>query len=151
QMKGVNFDARMTQFSDCLVTSYLGESGAVLRALSDAAFLCHVILRAGYLPRGAVTLGRLYHDDVVVYGQALIEAADLEKFHVDTPRIIVTPAVMAFLQGELQAAGLPELEQAYVRDDGSGPFVHILGSEWPFLKKELKQEQAGELHGSGIQ
>ncbi len=150
QTKGVNFDARMSQFSDCLVTSYLPETGAVFRALADAAFLGHVMLRAGYLPRGAITLGRLHHDDVVVFGQGLIEAVELEKDQVDTPRILVTDSVMGLLRGELATADLTELEPAYIRDMGNGPFVHILGPEWPFLKKERVQEKAGELHGDGI-
>jgi hypothetical protein len=151
ETRGVTFDARMTQFSDCLVTSYLPTEGAVLRTLSDAAFLSHVILRAGYLPRGAITLGRLYHDDVVVYGQALVEAAELEKNAVQTPRILIAAQVMSMLRRELDEAGVPELEQAYVLDDGAGPYVHVLGAEWPFLKKERLQEEAGEFHGNAIQ
>src|ERR1700733_1557380 len=57
---GTSYDTRMSCFSDCLVVSYRCEPGATLRALWDAAYLGHVIIRPGYLPRGAMTVGKLY-------------------------------------------------------------------------------------------
>lgn len=147
---GTTYDARMSCFSDCLVVSYRCEPGATLRALWDAAFLGHVIIRPGYLPRGALTVGKLYHDDVVVYGGALVEAAELEKSAVSTPRIMITQRCMELVRADLSRAGSAELESDYIRDDGSGPFVHVLGREWSFLEKERQREQAGELHGEGV-
>ena len=147
---GTSYDARMSRFSDCLVVSYKCEPGATLRALSDAAFLGQVIVRPGYLPRGAMTVGRLYHDDVVVYGGALVEAANLESSVVSTPRIAITERCMEFVRADFSRDGSSDLQEDFIRDYGSGPFVHILGREWPFLKKERQQEQAGELHGDGV-
>jgi hypothetical protein len=147
---GTAFDARMTHFSDCLVISYLPEPNAALRALWDAAFLGHVLLRPGYLPRGVITFGRLHHDDMVVYGAALVEAACLEKHDVITPRIMITDSVMKLVRVDLERSAVPKPESAYVRDNGSGPFVHILGKEWSFLQKERELEKAGELEGDGM-
>lgn len=147
---GTSYDARMSCFSDCLVVSYRCESGATLRALSDAAFLGQVFVRPGYLPRGAMTVGKLYHDDVVVNGGALVEAAKLESLVVSTPRIAITERCMELIRADLAAVGASDQHEHFVQDDGSGPFVHILGREWPFLEKERQQEQAGELHGEGI-
>lgn len=147
---GTSYDARMSCFSDCLVVSYRCQPGATLRALWDAAFLGQVIIRPGYLPRGVLTVGKLYHDDVVVYGGALVEAADLEKSAVSTPRIMVTQRCMELVRTDLSRDGSADLERDFIRDDGSSPFVHVLGSEWSFLKEERRQEQAGELQGDGI-
>jgi hypothetical protein len=147
---GTTHDARMHCFSDSLVVSYQAEPGAALRALSDAAFLGHVIIRAGYLPRGVITVGKLYHDDMVVFGGALVEAAELEKTHVSTPRIAITEPFMRIVRVDLSREGAQGLEEKYIHDQGSGPFVHILGRAWPFLEKERGQEQAGDLHGEGM-
>lgn len=146
----VNHDARMTYFSDCLVTSYAPSPSAALRALWDAAFLGHVILRPGYLPRGAITLGPLFHDDDIVYGRALVEAVELERDTVKTPRVLITTPVLEFVRKALAEADQTELETSYVRDDGDGPYVHILGPDWSFLEEERARERAGELHGEGI-
>jgi hypothetical protein len=148
--RGTSHDARMSCFSDCLVVSYRCEPGATLRALWDAAFLGHVIIRPGYLPRGAMTVGKLYHDDVVVYGSALVEAAKLEENVVSTPRIAITDRCMELIHADLSREGASDLLEDFVRDCGSGPFVHVLGREWSFLKKERQQEQAGEMHGEGV-
>jgi hypothetical protein len=147
---GTTYDARMSCFSDCLVVSYRCEPGATLRALADAAFLGQVIIRPGYVPRGVMTVGKLYHDDVVVYGGALVEAAELEKSVVLTPRIAITERCMALIGADFSRRSASNLKEDFIRDDGSGPFVHILGREWPFLQKERRQEQAGELHGDGV-
>jgi hypothetical protein len=147
---GTSYDARMSCFSDCLVVSYRCEPGATLRALSDAAFLGQVIIRPGYLPRGAMTVGKLYHDDVVVYGGALVEAAALESSIVSTPRIAITERCMELVRADFSREGTSDHQDDFIRDYGSGPFVHVLGREWPFLEKERRQEQAGELHGDGV-
>jgi hypothetical protein len=124
---GTSYDARMSCFSDCLVVSYRCEPGAALRALWDAAFLGHVIIRPGYLPRGAMTVGKLYHDDVVVYGSALVEAADLEENVVSTPRIAITDRCMELICADFSREGASDLLEDFIRDYGSGPFVHVLG------------------------
>jgi hypothetical protein len=97
-----------------------------------------------------MTVGKLYHDDVVVYGSALVEAAELEGNVVSTPRIAITDRCMEIIRADLSREGASDLLEDYIRDYGSGPFVHVLGREWSFLKKERQQEQAGELHGAGV-
>ncbi len=39
----------------------------------------------------------------------------------------------------------------YVRDLGSGPFVHILGEDWPFLREIQKKVERGIYGTDGIQ
>jgi hypothetical protein len=45
----------------------------------------------------------------------------------------------------------PESAHSCIRDDGDGPYVHILSKEWSFLHREKAEEQAGQYEGSGIQ
>jgi len=97
-----------------------------------------------------MTVGKLYHDDLVVYGGALVAAAKLESSVVSTPRIAITERCMELVRAELSRLSASDLQQDFIRDYGSGPFVHVLGREWPFLDKERRQEQARELHGEGV-
>lgn len=50
----------------------------------------------------------------------------------------------------ISGEGPQDMERDFIRDEGSGPFLRVLGREWPFLENERKQEQAGELHGEGV-
>jgi hypothetical protein len=49
-------------------------------------------LRLGLLMRGAATIGRLYRGNGVVFGEALIEAVQLEKRTANYPRVILSSA-----------------------------------------------------------
>jgi hypothetical protein len=68
---------RVTQFSDWI------------NIIKDIFVLQLNLLRHGFLIRGAVTVGDLYHDDQFCFGPALIEAAELEKLAM-YPRVILT-------------------------------------------------------------
>ena len=57
---------------------------------------------------------------------------------------------MELIRADLSREGASDLLEHFIRDYGSGPFVHVLGPEWSFLKKERRQEQAGEIHGEGV-
>lgn len=81
---------RVTQFSDCVVVSYLkGDFIGWMNIIKDIFVLQLNLLRHGFLIRGAVTVGDLYHDDQFCFGPALIEAAELEKLAM-YPRVILT-------------------------------------------------------------
>jgi hypothetical protein len=125
----LKFDARLTQVSDSLVMSYRIERGAFGRAISHAAFLGNVCVRRGYLPRGIITTGKLVHDGDRLYGEGLVDAYKVEQSRVIDPRIAVDARVMEQFRGESPQAG------QFMRNRGSGEFVHILGPGWPFLKE----------------
>jgi hypothetical protein len=148
--RGVRFDHRITPFSDCLVMSYEPTPGASLRAIADAAFIGQLILRPGYLPRGAITLGSLVHDDAVVFGEGLVRAYGLETRVVDTPRIVITDEVLRLVHNDLAQEQPSDSVDLYVRDLGTGPFVHVLGSKWPFLEEEREKQRTGVYTGDGI-
>jgi hypothetical protein len=129
--KGVRHDARMTCFSDCIALSYNFEVGSVLRAMSDAAFVSLVALGGGYLPRGAITLGKLIHTDDLIFGRGLNDAAYAEKNAV-VPKIV--------LSNECRDVAMREIENLngdvwqFIRADCSSSYVHVLGTAWPHIK-----------------
>jgi hypothetical protein len=57
------------------------------------------MLAQGFFVRGAVVKGHLYHDDKMVFGEALIRAYNLEQNVVVFPRVMVTSPVYADLPG----------------------------------------------------
>ena len=76
----VKTSKRVTQFSDSIVVSYeLTEPGAVFDMLYDIYMLQIELIQHGFLVRGAIAIGKLFHDDEIVFGPALVEAAELEK------------------------------------------------------------------------
>ena len=80
---------QVTQFSDSIVVSYtLDEKSAVFDMLYDMYFLQIELVQRGILVRGAITSGKLFHDKQIVFGPALVEAAELEKLAM-YPRVIL--------------------------------------------------------------
>lgn len=83
-------DLRSQTISDAIAVSTLVESSRGLPQLFNTlGFLCIDLLRLGYLLRGAIVKGELYHDDQVVFGNGLVKAHDLERDEVDFPRIMI--------------------------------------------------------------
>ena len=86
----------ITAFSDCMVLSFSDKDQTdskiswynlilnIIGILQDFAYkmLCH-----GFLVRGAITSGKLFHERGVVLGPALIEAYELESKRAIIPRI----------------------------------------------------------------
>jgi hypothetical protein len=82
-------------FSDSLVVSMPDSFGYMIFGLLSS--VCSGILRSGFLTRGAVTIGSLYHAENAVFGPALVEAVGLEREAV-YPRIICSPKLLNHLE-----------------------------------------------------
>jgi len=52
---------------------------------------------AGYFVRGAITVGELYMDDIIIYGNGAIEAYETESKEAKYPRIILTQSAKDML------------------------------------------------------
>ena len=65
----------------------LGGFGRLLRSIAASA------LRLGFLIRGGATIGKLYHSQGVVFGEAMIEAFELESRVAVYPRVLVSPRI----------------------------------------------------------
>jgi len=90
---------------------------AALRELTLAS------LRAGYFTRGALCKGLLYHDETMVFGEALVKAYRLESEIVRFPRIMLTKDVVDdALLSDRKDDFAEHIKQA---DDGPY-FLHVL-------------------------
>ena len=88
------FQRRMTFFSDCAVISYGLHKFSMRQLLFDLTTIAFNLAGLGYLLRGGVTIGKLYHDDDIVLGPALVEAYTLESKIAINPRIILGNGVL---------------------------------------------------------
>ena len=86
---------KVTQFSDSITVSYnLSEESAVYHLLNDTYMLQIDLLRWGISVRGGIAIGKLYHDEKLVFGPALVEAVELEKYAI-YPRVILSKEIIA--------------------------------------------------------
>lgn len=90
-----------------------------LRIAGVAATLIVDLLRMGWLTRGAIVIGSLYHKDNVIFGPALLEAVDMEQITC-FPRVQVSPGAMAHLAEFTGDAR----EQPIIRDHLGVPVVN---------------------------
>lgn len=80
----------MTQFSDCIVMSVYDDrigKGHLEQALN---ILTSRLAHSGFLVRGGVVKGFIYHTDDLVFGPALNEAYKLESTVAYSPRVILS-------------------------------------------------------------
>lgn len=70
--------------------------GAVRRVLVAASLFQYFVLDTiGVLVRGGITIGELYIDNMMVWGQALVDAYRIESQTAIYPRIVVDPKLIA--------------------------------------------------------
>ncbi len=50
-------------------------------------------LRYGFLMRGAITIGDFFHNEILVYGKALVYAVEMEEKNAIYPRVIATDEI----------------------------------------------------------
>lgn len=86
-------EIRSQSISDAVALS-TDKTGAGLAALFDALETLSIdLLCQGYFLRGAIVRGRLYHDDHMIFGDALVRAWTFENEIARYPRIIVPQEV----------------------------------------------------------
>jgi hypothetical protein len=115
---------RTQSISDAVAISVVPTVPGMLQLFSTLETLALALLAGGYFTRGAITKGRLYHDDTTVFGEALIQAYDLEQNVVQYPRIMITSdaAAIANETDKLSAACRNHIRAA---DDGPR-YLHVL-------------------------
>jgi hypothetical protein len=86
---------KVSQFSDSVVVSYRAtEDGGLDNMLRDVLRLQLQLIHRKILVRGAITLGKLYHQRDFVFGPALNEAVELEGW-ANYPRVIADRDLLA--------------------------------------------------------
>ena len=98
----------------------------------------------GFFVRGAIAVGELYMDDIVVFGVEFIEACKAEKSLARDPRIILTDSAKEAVKKHLKYYGDPSYSpqaSCLLKDCDGQYFVNyldtIINEEWYILKKEL--------------
>lgn len=125
----------VTAFSDNIVVSYpsLGDETSVpseipahLRIEAHwAKFMCQdairilsgvaeMGLRIGVLIRGGFSFGPLYHENGVVFGEAMVDAYQLESKHAVHPRVLVSDRIIERL------TGIPDADRTFLLQDTDG-------------------------------
>lgn len=78
--KNLNADTQITQVSDCLIISRLEtEKGGIYNMLFDCAFAIHLLVEKGFLCRGSIKVGKMYHKENTIFGEAYNEAYKAES------------------------------------------------------------------------
>ena len=90
--KGIEF----SHFSDYFAISAPVDHGeAVFKILS---WRISNLLQSGFIVRGGVTVGHLYHSPKIIFGPALVKAVDIEK-DAGFPRLLCSHGLIEHLDG----------------------------------------------------
>ena len=118
---------QITQFSDSIVVSYrVTERSAVFWLLNAIAFCVVRLVELGFLVRGGVTAGRVYHSARHVLGPAMNEAYRLESQVAKYPRVVIDPKLLSIARRARNEDHSAHDEEEYVRNfmtrDADGQF-----------------------------
>lgn len=100
---GVRYKAEITSFSDCIAISVPLSNSFQGGAIWDSALisiqkhvsqLFSIALEKGFLVRGAIEIGELYHANHMIFGEALVKAY-LQEQKATYPRIVLTDNCLA--------------------------------------------------------
>lgn len=73
-------DTQVITASDCVIISRrVDERGGIYQMLWDCDFATHLLIKRGFLCRGGIAVGDLYHNGNLIFGPAYLEALRMEK------------------------------------------------------------------------
>lgn len=87
-------------FSDCFVCSMPSEFAS--RLCIRASHIIRDFLSQGFLVRGGLSVGELYHKDQIVFGSALVKAYEIENKEAIFPRVLIDSSLISCLNGGLE-------------------------------------------------
>ncbi|MBI3699426.1 MAG: hypothetical protein HY242_03135 [Afipia sp.] len=125
-------DFRTQSISDAVaISANVNREGLIeiLRALENLTLR---LLDKGYFIRGGLVKGRLFHDENVVFGDALVEAFRIESQVARFPRVMATRAVLLDFQQYVAEDEGGSLEDWIKQSDDGPMFVHTLRSTSQF-------------------
>lgn len=94
----------VTQFSDSIVISVSDDQHGQSALINALYLLTSNLIQYGFLIRGAIVRGGIYHNDGIIFGQGLIDAYELEKKSC-FPRIILSEELANEWSGREQLDG----------------------------------------------
>jgi len=117
-----NADLRAQSISDAVAVSAIATREGLSVLCAALVNLTMKLLHDGYFVRGAVCKGLLYHDEQMVFGEALLRAYTLEYQVVRFPRIMLTSDVV-----KDAGAYIDKERPTFVQQAQDGPFfLHVL-------------------------
>ncbi len=87
------------------------------------------VLNYGHLIRGAIVEGEFFHNDIIVYGKALVDAVNIEEKIAEYPRIIMQDKI----EKELQQYAFRDIDGLYFLNS----LFNIHGFEYVNVKMQL--------------
>lgn len=88
-------DKQITIFSDCIVISFPAkEKSEIFYTLLEVKWMILRLISQGILCRGAISYGKLLHNDKFIFGPALVEAYILESKAANYPRVILDRSII---------------------------------------------------------
>jgi hypothetical protein len=118
---------RAQSISDAVAISTVRNPVGLVELLNATEDLSLELLNQGFFVRGAIVKGMLYHDESMVFGEALVRAYRLEREVVRFPRIMLTRDVVEDLKGYCDQNQLGSEVLPRVRRAEDGPWhIHIL-------------------------
>jgi hypothetical protein len=126
-------------FTDNVVIGYpiggRGDAEVELGSIFDhLSYFQMALTMKGFFIRGAISIGGFYMDDLIVFGDGLIEAYKGEKFFARDPRIILTESALNSVKQHLTFYGnksrAPQVRNLLKDTDGQF-FVNYLTTLYP--------------------
>ena len=77
-------------FSYSMIMSTTLECGGFYYLLKQISFLMEMFTNCGFIARGGIAIGDLYHKDGIVFGPVLIETINIEQNIAIYPRVMMT-------------------------------------------------------------
>jgi hypothetical protein len=122
-------DFRVQSISDAVAISTVANLSGLTHLFKAIETLAIDLLKEGYLIRGALVKGKLYHDDQMVFGDALVRAYDLESTIARYPRVMVTRDIIEEINQSTRGFFREQRQQyeIYLEQADDGPhYVHVL-------------------------
>jgi hypothetical protein len=117
---------RAQSLSDAVAISTVVNNVGLPQIFHAIETLALDLLSEGFFIRGAIVKGKLYHDDQMIFGAALVSAYELETEVVRYPRVMLTRAVVEDLKGYCEK-GLSDEFLNRIRQSDDGPWhLHVL-------------------------
>jgi hypothetical protein len=105
---------RAQSISDAVAVSVHNNKFGLLLLFNSIETMALDLLAQGFFVRGAIVKGPLYHDDTMVFGEALMHAFHLENTVARYPRIVVARTVAEDVQTYALHKGMTETEMPHV-------------------------------------
>lgn len=108
-----NNSVKVTQFSDSIIISFESDNNATLLILiKTIKELIMNLVNKGILCRGAISYGKLIHNEKIIFGPALNDAYETETKAAIYPRIILDKSII-----ELGSISKKSKEKFFTKED----------------------------------